>query len=386
MKKILLLTLFAMLALVPLANAAPIGVLPPKAKPQPVEVVKIGVSIGLTGPLALIGNDEIRGIRMAVDELNAEGVVINGKPVTIAIELFDDATDIVKAGLGVHYLNDRKVVAAIANSRSAVTISTAAQYNRLRIAQVTPNGTTPKFTEMGFDTTFRPLTNDAFQSQELVNYARDLGVKTVVTVDNGDASGVYMTQAFAKKAPDAGIKVLSHEQTSTMGFGATDYSAIITRIRSLNPDAILLGGSYDLAAPFIIQAHRLGLKETKFLFGPGSCLPNFAYYTNYSDLTRMYCTNNEPKADGTGYQKFKAKYKLLYKEQTGPFAPYAYDSVYLIVRAMQLAGSTDREAIIKALHQIDWTGITGRKQFTESGELTHPHLTRHTFDEKGNLK
>src|SRR3954447_13447575 len=124
------------------------------------QVVKIGHVAPLSGPQAHYGKDNENGVRMAIEDLNAQGVTIGGKKIKFEIQAEDDAADPKQGTAAAQKLCDAKVAGVVGHLNSGTTIPASAVYNQCGIPHITPSATNPKLTTQGFNTTFRLLAND----------------------------------------------------------------------------------------------------------------------------------------------------------------------------------------------------------------------------------
>ena len=138
------------------------------------------------------------------------------------------------------------------------------------LATITPTSTNPDITDPKFAQQFRPagkpiyfrtVTTDAFQGPNMANFYADmLKVKSVFILDDSGAYGVGMADAFEKQAGKKGIKVLGRDRLDPK---AADYTAILTKIKSLNPDAIYYGGVSQAGVKLAKQAYDIVPKMIK---------------------------------------------------------------------------------------------------------------------------
>jgi len=241
--------------------------------------VKIGHVAPLTGGIAHLGKDNENGARLAVEEINAKGLVVGGQKVTLVLDAQDDAADPRTATQVAQKLVDDKVVAVVGHLNSGTSIPASKIYSDAGIVQISPSATNPAYTQQGFKTTYRVVATDAQQGPALANYAaKNLKVKTVAVVDDSTAYGQGLANEFEKTAKSLGMNVLSHDATNDK---AVDFRAILTKIKGENPDAIMYGGMDATGGPFAKQAKQLGLRA-KVLAGDGVCTDKLADLAGHS--------------------------------------------------------------------------------------------------------
>jgi branched-chain amino acid transport system substrate-binding protein len=204
------------------------------------EVVKIGHVAPLTGANAEWGKDTENGARLAVEEINAKGLVIDGHKVTLELDAQDDASDPRQGTQVAQKLVDDHVAAVVGHMNSGTTIPASKIYSDAGIVEVSPSATNPVYTQQGFKTAYRVVATDAQQGPALANYAqKDLKAKTVAIVDDATAYGQGLANEFEKQAKVDGLTVLSHDATNDK---AVDFRSILTKIKGEHPDIIMYGG------------------------------------------------------------------------------------------------------------------------------------------------
>ena len=147
----------------------------PAAAPAPVAAAAAVVKIGHVGPtsgaIAHLGKDNENGARMAIEELNAAGVMIDGKKVTLELMAEDDAADPKQGTAVAQKLVDAKVAGVVGHLNSGTTIPASKLYSDAGIPQISPSATNPKYTRQGFKTAFRLVADDAQLGGTLGKYA-----------------------------------------------------------------------------------------------------------------------------------------------------------------------------------------------------------------------
>ncbi|MBN4658733.1 branched-chain amino acid ABC transporter substrate-binding protein, partial [Escherichia coli] len=199
--------------------------------------------------------------------------------------------------------------------------------------------TNPKYTRQGFKTTFRVVADDVHLGQTLGKYAvTQLKGKTIAVIDDRTAYGQGVADEFEKGVKAAGGEVVDREFTNDK---ATDFNAILTKIKAKKPDVIFFGGMDAVAGPMLKQMKQLGI-NAKFMGGDGICtgeLPKLAAGTMAD--SQVYCAEAggvEGEAKKS-MDDFKVKFKSKFNADVQIYAPYVYDAVNVLVAAMVKAGS-----------------------------------------------
>ncbi|MFA5170733.1 MAG: branched-chain amino acid ABC transporter substrate-binding protein [Sulfuriferula sp.] len=334
-------------------------------------IVKIGSASPLTGPQAHLGKDNENGARLAVDEINAAGLTLDGKKVKIDLIAEDDQADPKAATTVAQKLVDEGIVGVIGHLNSGATIPASKIYFDAGIPQISPSATAIAYTASGFNTAYRVMTNDKQQGTALAEYATSqLGAKKIAIVDDRTAYGQGLADEFERAAKAAGAEVVAREYTTDK---STDFMAILTSIKSHEPQVVFFAGMDPQAAPMVKQMKQLGV-NAQFLGGDGMQTPKFINLAG-SDAEGVIASNpGLPLSKMPGGAAFKQKFNARFGEIQN-YSPYAYDAVYVMVEAMKRAKSSDPAKYLAEMPKTDYQGVTGHIRFDSKGDLTGGAVT-----------
>ena len=333
-----------------------------------------------SGAIAHLGKDNENGAILAVEELNAAGVTIGGKKVTLKLMTEDDAADPKQGTAVAQKLADAKVAGVVGHLNSGTTIPASSIYSEAGIPQVSPSATNPKYTRQGFKTAFRLVADDTQLGGTLGKYAvNELKGKAIAVIDDRTAYGQGVAQEFAKAAKAAGGNVVATEYTTDK---ATDFSAILTTIKGKKADVVFFGGMDAVAGPMLRQMKSLGI-NAKFMGGDGICSTELVKLGGDAIAdNQVYCAEaggveGQQKA---GMEDFKKKFKAKFGTEVQVYAPYVYDGVKVMVAAMVKAGSSDPAKYLPVLAATkDYKGVTGNISFDNKGDILNGALTLKTI-------
>jgi branched-chain amino acid transport system substrate-binding protein len=352
----------------------------PKAAAASEMVVKIGHVGPISGAIAHLGKDNENGARLAIDELNATGVTIDGKKVKFELLAEDDAADPKQGTAVAQKLVDAKVAGVVGHLNSGTTIPASKIYSDAGIPQISPSATNPKYTRQGFKTAFRVVADDVHLGSTLGQYAvKTLGGKNIAVIDDRTAYGQGVAEEFTKAAEAAGAKIVDKQFTNDK---ATDFNAILTAIKAKKPDVIFFGGMDAVAGPMLKQMKSLGIKA-KYMGGDGICTADLIKFAGDAlGDEQVYCAEaggveGEAKA---GMDEFRNRIKTTYNAEVQLYAPYVYDAVKVMVAAMVKANSSDPAKYLPVLAATtDYKGVTGPISFDEKGDIKNGALTLLTY-------
>ena len=343
------------------------------------EVVKIGHAAAVTGPVAYFGKDTENGARMAIAALNAKGAVIGGKKVRFELAAEDDGGDPKQATAVAQKLVDAKINGMVGHETSGTTIPASKIYHAAGIPQISPSSTSPVYTRQGFNTAFRVVANDVQLGQALGRYAiGSLKARRVAVVDDRTAYGQGLVTEFTRSLQKQGGSVVAREFTHDK---ATDFSAIITRIRATKPDLVFFGGMSATAGPMLRQMKQLGM-NVRMMGGDGLCSDEIHKLSGGTMQDGQVVCAEAGGVQGearAGMDKFRADYKKRFGIDVQINAPYAYDAVMTMAEAMVKAGSAQPAKYLPVLAKIQYKGVTGPIAFDARGDIRDGTITLYSF-------
>ncbi|WP_394787051.1 branched-chain amino acid ABC transporter substrate-binding protein [Rhodoferax sp.] len=332
---------------------------------SPPETLKIGVAQPLTGNLAPLGQDLLNGVLLAVEEINKDGFKINGKPVTLEVVAVDDRANAETGKEVARQLVDAGVVAVIGHLNSGVSIAAAPIYAEKSIAEMAIS-TNPKFTALGFNTTFRLVANDTMQAKAIGSYSASQfkGAKYAV-LDDGTpygkdlAAGAAVQLLAAKK--EVVLKQSFDDKTTKFDELAEKLKAagVETIVSTLN-DFQMLALLESLKKIDYTNVAMLGgdtIKTTLMLKGSGAA-------------QGLYATSpiQEAREFPSG-PAFLDKYRAKFKIEPAYAGHYTYDATYVLAAAMRRTKSGKPAAIVEELRKIDgYAPVTGSMKWDAKGE------------------
>lgn len=327
------------------------------------DTIKIGGLAPLTGDVSVYGVAVDNGVKMAVEEINADGGVLGKQIEYIVYDEKGDATEAVNAYNKL--VQSDNVVAIVGDVTSKPTLAVAQQAAKDKIPLITASGTAENITQAG-ENIFRACFIDPFQGELMASYAsKKLEKKTaaiIYNISDDYSKGLY--EAFEAAAGDLGIEVV---QVEGYGKGTVDFKAQLTNIKSKNPDVIFLPVYYQDVALIAVQAKELGI-EAQFLGADGwDGVIGQVDESNMDAVNGAYfCSQYSAQSDDPNLQALLSKYKETYGMDASQFAVLGYDAMKMLAQAISEAGSTDSAAITSAMAAIDFTGLTGHMTFDEN--------------------
>ena len=325
--------------------------------------IKIGVAGAHTGDLASYGIPTIKAAELVVEAANANGGVL-GRQIELVVE--DDQCKEDQAANAATKLLGEGVVAVIGHICSGATEAALPIYLDSKVVVISPSATNPPLTQSGnYPNFFRTIAPDDAQAQLQVRYAVDtLGLKKFAVIHDKGTYGQGLAQ-FARDYLEAepGVDVVLFEGITA---GAVDYSAIVNKIQAAGADAVIFGGYHPEASKLVTQIKDANLKVT-FISDDGVKDDTFIQVAKqYAE--GVYASGPIDTSANAIAQKAIKDHQAKYGEEPGPFFLNAYAAAQALLNAIEKAGSTDYEAIRKALMSNYVETSLGRISFDEHGD------------------
>jgi branched-chain amino acid transport system substrate-binding protein len=349
--------------------------------------VVIGVDAPLTGANSATGLGIQYGAQIAVDDANKNKTVPG---VTFKIKALDDkAQPATGQQNATTFVAESDVLGVIGPLNSSVAQSMQQVFNAANLVEISPSNTNPALTQgpnwasgkkaRPYKTYFRTATTDALQGAYAADYAYNtLKKKKVFVVDDKQTYGAGLAGIFKEQFAKLGGKVVGTDHVNT---GDTDFSTLVTKVKSSGADLFYYGGQYDESSLI-----------TKQLKAGGAKIPLFGGDGMYSDT---YITNAGTGSEGDlatsvgapvdtlpAAKTFIAAYKAAgYKGDYQTYGGYAYDATTAIIKAVGKSvtdgkvSSDARAKIVAAVQASDFDGIAGHVSFDEFGDTTNKQLT-----------
>lgn len=329
------------------------------------DTIKIGVAQPLSGPLSALGQDLLNGVNLAVAELNKGGYTVDGKRVTLEVVPVDDRADAATGKTVAQQLVDSGVVAVIGHLNSGVSIDAAPIYAAKDIPQIAIS-TNPKFTQLGFSTTFRMVANDTLQARAIGSFAASqLGAARYAALDDGTPYGKGLSDGAAAqlKAEKKEVVVRKSFDDKTVAF-----DELANELKNAKVD-VIVSTLNDFQVLALLEALRK-VGHTKVTLLGGDTIKTTDMAKGAGIIEGIYATSPvlEAKEFTTG-KPFLEKYIAAYKKPPAYGGHYSYDSTYVLSAAIQKAKSADPKEITKALHSINgYAPVIGTMTWDDKGE------------------
>jgi len=330
------------------------------------ESIKIAVAAPMTGDNAEYGIGFTNAAQLMVDEWNAKGGVLGRQ---IEIVQYDDKNSSEEAAtIAQKIVSEGDIVGVIGHFSSGVCLTAAPIYHENKIIEISPSASHPDYSKIG-NFIFRNNTIISAEAAASIDIAvNDLGKKNIgiisIKTDWGTNTSKVIKDLVAEMSAQ-GVTVVAHEEVVE---GSDDYSSAITKLNEAGVDVVICAGMYNLVAPVAKQYKQINpdIKVVGFsnaysqqlieLGGDaveGICFPVIFFSQSEEENIKTYVD----------------AFTKAYGNAPSALTSQAYDSVGMLLTAIETAGTTDSQAVRDTLAQVEYKGVTGDTKFDADGNV-----------------
>lgn len=323
------------------------------------------IIIGAVWPWTGDKGDLWQGIELAVEEINAQGGVLNRK---LRIVKEDDESSLVKGRLiAQQFAENPDMVAVIGHHDSYIALPAAATYQSAGLVYLTPGASAHRLNEQGHDLFFRSVPSNRSQGRHMAEYMAAQGHRRVAIYYVKETASQNMANHFEQRARDLGLTIVDRRSYLQ---GSQDFGGTIQNWKDLYQfDALLLAANMPEAAQIITQARKMGLNVP--IFGDeGLDTPQMMEAAGAAAegvlMPQVFVHNDNWPA----YRHFSEIFASKYGQAPHTSAALGYDAVHLLAQAIRQANSSVPDKIALALHNTKkWPGASGEFTFDDKGDI-----------------
>ncbi|MBQ7534014.1 MAG: ABC transporter substrate-binding protein, partial [Stomatobaculum sp.] len=335
--------------------------------------IHIGLVNPLSGDNALYGVDQQRSMTMAFEEINAAGGVNGAK---LVLDEYDDQGDPQNSARGAQKMaDDENIVAMVGSSLTSCTLAIVPIIDDAGLVECVVSSSSPSLAKCS-DYFFRMAVQDAQVGPQMAKAILNKGYKKILVLFSNNDYGKNLGGNLVLYAKDNGGEIVDEIEYNAAD---QDFSAIVTKVKSAEAEAIAICGTVTDSSLLISQMAQQGVEA--YIIGATSLYNTHALEIAGDALEGVGCvsvyisTNPDEKV-----QEFVKKYQDKYGETPDAFAAMGYDMGYVLAAAADKAmqannGVVDREGMKTGMEQTDYEGVTGHVTFTEDNEWERDYLT-----------
>lgn len=338
-------------------------------------VVRIGHAAPLSGALAPLGEDQERGVRLALEDYTARHLVLGGKKASFELVSEDDAADPKAARQAARRLIAGGVKGVVGHLNSGATLAVARLYSQAGVPLIAPAAASQILTQQGLPYVFRIAPNHAQQGSALAKFIVTRLGRRVTLIDDRTAYGQELADEIDKAIRAGGGSVLAREYAP---LPSGDSAALVSRLKTQTPDVIVYAGQDTEGTPLLRQIRQAGL-TARFVTGAGGCTPEFIALAGDAASDRLFCAGAGVAPDQLADKSFRERFRQRFGVDAEATAAYAYDAASALIEGMKAAGSAEPARYLAALKRVRFKGVSGEIGFDERGDARTATVTLYQF-------
>lgn len=343
------------------------------------DTIKIGIPQPMTGPATQYGDQIQAGALTAIEAINEAGGVKGKKLEPL---LIDDGCEPKQAVPAANRVINSGAKFAVAHACSGTTVPAVNVYEQEGIVAITPGATSPLVTDtIKPHYFFRTIGRDDQQGPFAADYiVKHLKPKSVAILHDKQTYGSGVATQVRDNLTKGGANVAMYEGINV---GDSDYSAVITKLKGLNPDLIYFGGYHAELGLLLRQAREQGLK-TQFMGPEGVANKDLVaiagpaveglLVTLPSDFTKL-----------PGNEKVLEHFKKAKRSPDGAFTLTAYAAVQILADSINAVGE-DPAKVADYMHSHPFNTAIGKVEYDAKGDLKEFEFAVFKWDKAGNLE
>lgn len=343
------------------------------------DTIKIGIPQPMTGPATQYGDQIQAGALTAIEAINAAGGV---KGMQLEPLLIDDGCEPKQAVPAANRVINSGAKFAVAHACSGTTVPAVNVYEQEGIVAITPGATSPLVTDtIKPHYFFRTIGRDDQQGPFAAGYiAKQLKPKTVAILHDKQTYGSGVASQVRDSLAKENINVPFFEGINV---GDSDYSAVITKLKSLNPDLIYFGGYHAELGLLLRQAREQGLK-TQFM-GPEGVANKDLVAIAGPAIEGLLVTLPSDFTKLPGNEKVLENFKTAKRSPDGAFTLTSYAAVQILADSINAVGA-DPEKVADYMHKNAFDTAIGKVEYDAKGDLKKFEFAVFKWDKAGNME
>ncbi|MGF7205868.1 branched-chain amino acid transport system substrate-binding protein [Skermanella aerolata] len=334
--------------------------------------IEVAVVTAVTGSMASFGDQMRKGVEEAAKAINDKGG-INGDKITLKV--YDDACDPKQGVTAANQVVNDGISFVIGHLCTGPSIPASDVYAEEGIVMISATATAPALTERGLDNVFRVTGRDDQQGLVAADYiAANIKDPKVAIVHDKQAYGSGLAEATTKALGAKGIQPV---MTGSVNPGESDFSALVTKMKSAGVNTVYFGGYHAEAGQIVRQMKNAGL-DAKLIAGDGLSNPDFWAITGDGGAGTLFTFSPDP----TRNPNAEPVIRQLRTNNVEPafFTLYSYAAMQVLAQGIGEAGEPDPDAVIDVLHKADFDTVIGPLKFDDKGDLTEPAFVMYSWN------
>jgi branched-chain amino acid transport system substrate-binding protein len=323
--------------------------------------VLIGSAAPLTGPMAWHGEQHLRGVGLAIAELNAAGGVL-GQPVEVISA--DDYCNADQAIAAANKILASGAVFVVGHNCSGAAIPASSLYEEAGVVMISNTATNSKLTDQGFRRIFRMVARDTLQARMAAEYLVDQqhGGRMIAILHDGQAYGRGLAEVTKAELNRRGGSEAIFAQITP---GQPDYSGVLAELQSAGVDLLFYGG-YQAEAGLLIRQARDRHYALQMVGSDALFTEYFWHVAGAAAEGVRFVSMADPRTNAAAAPVVEKFLSEGYDPEG--LTLYSYAAVQVWAQAVEKAGGFEPDAVAAALHRHEFDTVLGRIGFDEKGD------------------
>lgn len=339
--------------------------------------IHIALSAPITGDYAEYGTNFRRSVEMGIEHINAKGGVLGKKLILSVGDSKGDPKE--SATLAQKWTSDPTIVAQIGDFTSTSCLAAQPIFDQAGMVQLSPTASHTKFAQ-GSKWSFSIVGTQSAEGPFMADFAYNLlKHRRIALIHINNDWGVDTQKYFSESFEKLGGTIVAKENYFD---GEKDFTAILTKLRASNPDAIFMAAMYNDGASISNQRAKLGWNLP--VLGPSSLYSEQLIKLGGESVNNLFTNvsffTEDPRED---IRSYVTEFQQRYGVKPNFHAALAYDAIQLLADSIKRAGSTDKDKIREALQATkDFPGLAGSITFTPNGDAVKKYTRVWVSDNK----
>lgn len=326
------------------------------------EPIRVGVTASLTGDFAELGRDQLTGIQMWADDLNARGALLGRK---VEIVHYDDASDAGKsAALYERLISQDGVDLLLGPYSSALTLAASRVAERHNFPMVATGASSETIWDQGFSNIFQIDAPAGDYMKLPLELANDKGLKRIALVYADTEFPREVAEGARKMAASHGMQIVFDEAYPQENL---EFAGIAGRLKAASPDVVLGGTYFNDSVELVRAIRKTGFRPEILVMTVGPAQEDFGRQLgdDANDVMGAIAWMRSGKMP-LAYD-FSFRYKEKYGHNAAVHAAYGYGGGQVLEAAVRLAGALDRDAVREQLKTMKFRSLLGHYRVDETG-------------------
>lgn len=350
------------------------------ATPTFAQDIVLGASVQLTGPVANTGRYYKDAYDFAIDKINAAGgVKVGNTKRKLALKLYDNQSDVnLSVRQYTQLVSQDKVNLLLGPFASNFALADSAVSEKYRVPMVQGGGASDQIFSRKFKYIFGTLAPASNYFASTIDMLKQLepAPKSVALLYADDAFDVSVAQGTRPLLQKAGLKIAIDARYSS---NASDFNSLLSQIKSVNADAVLVAGHETEILNFVRQAKSLAVAPKMYSFTVGVPSEDFRKAlgkdADYAFGMTAWLPNASLKDRWFGdAAQFATAYKAKYGYDPDYHAASGVADVEAVAQAIESAGSVEPQKVRDALAKLNFPSLYGTIAFAANGQIDLPQV------------